>query len=79
MPELDQRIGLAFSYVDKLVSLLGPWQPWVAVPMYPYVGFLRANGVRMLQVDPVNADGIALLPAEQWWSDRGGTNGGHEP
>ncbi|MFI7601991.1 SAV_915 family protein [Actinoplanes sp. NPDC049681] len=47
-----ERVGLAFSSVEALVKTLGPFQPWVGLPMYAYVVWLRVQGVYQIQVDP---------------------------
>lgn len=47
-----ERVGLAFSSVEALVEALGPFQPWVGLPMYSYVVWLRMQGVYRIQVDP---------------------------
>jgi len=49
-----ERVGLAFSSVEALVRTLGPFQPWVGVPMYSYVAWLRMQGVYRIQVDPAH-------------------------
>jgi hypothetical protein len=36
----DERVGLAFSTLPALVARLGPFQPWVGLPMYAYVAWL---------------------------------------
>jgi hypothetical protein len=48
----DERVGLAFSTLPALVATLGPFQPWVGLPMYAYVAWLRMQGVYRVQVDP---------------------------
>jgi hypothetical protein len=50
----DERVGLAFSSVQALVRTLGPFQPWVGLPMYGYVAWLRMQGVYRVQVDPAH-------------------------
>ena len=57
----EERVGLAFSSLDALVRVLGPFQPWVGLPMYAYVTWLRTQGVYRVQVDPVYA-----TDARQW-------------
>jgi hypothetical protein len=47
-----ERVGIAFSSVGALVRTLGEFQPWVGLPMYAYVAWLRAMGVYRVQVDP---------------------------
>jgi hypothetical protein len=49
-----ERVGLAFSSVETLVGALGPFQPWVGLPMYSYVAWLRMQGVYRVQVDPAH-------------------------
>jgi hypothetical protein len=53
LAETDERVGLVFSSPEVLVRTLGPFQPWVGVPMYAYVAWLRTQGVYRVQVDPV--------------------------
>ena len=48
-----ERVGLAFSSVDALVTTLGRWQPWVAMSMAAYVVWLRMHGVVRVHVDPI--------------------------
>lgn len=55
LAESDERVALAFSSVEALVRTLGPYQPWVGVPMYAFVAWLRTQGVDHIQVDPVYA------------------------
>jgi hypothetical protein len=47
------QVALAFSTVEALVRTLGPFQPWIGVPMYAFVAWLRTQGVDRIQVDPV--------------------------
>jgi hypothetical protein len=53
-----EPVGLAFTSVESLVAVLGPWQPWISVPMFSYVAFLRTQGVRRVEVDPVYHDDV---------------------
>lgn len=60
----EQRVGLAFSSPAALVRTLGPFQPWVGLPMYAFVVWLRLQGVYRVQVDPVRTAGVAQWSAE---------------
>jgi hypothetical protein len=53
LAETGERVGLAFSSVEALVRTLGPFQPWLGLPVYAYVAWLRMQGVYRVQVDPV--------------------------
>jgi hypothetical protein len=53
LAETGERVALAFSSVGALVRTLGPAQPWVGVPMYAFVVWLRTQGVDRIEVDPV--------------------------
>ena len=64
LAESDERVALAFSSVEALVRTLGPYQPWVGVPMYAFVVWLRTQGVDHLQVDPVYATDV-----REWSAD----------
>ena len=59
-----ERVGLAFSSVAALVRTLGPFQPWVGLPMYAYVAWLRMQGVYRVQVDPAHPAGAREWSAE---------------
>jgi len=61
LADTDERVGLAFSTVGALIKTLGPFQPWVGLPMYAFVTWLRTQGVYRVQVDPVYA-----TDARQW-------------
>ncbi|MEU4245576.1 SAV_915 family protein [Actinoplanes sp. NPDC026619] len=50
-----EPVGLAFTSAGALVRTLGPFQPWLGMPMYAYVAWLRTQGVDRVQVDPVYA------------------------
>ncbi|MCU7727855.1 hypothetical protein ODJ79_29410 [Actinoplanes sp. KI2] len=58
LAESGERVALAFSSVGNLVRTLGPFQPWVGVPMYAFVVWLRTQGVDHIEVDPVYAGDI---------------------
>ena len=60
----DERVGLAFSSVGELTKTLGPFQPWVGLPMYAYVVWLRMQGVYRIQVDPVHGSEVRQWSAE---------------
>jgi hypothetical protein len=64
LAETDERVGLAFSSREALVRTLGPFQPWVGVPMYAYVTWLRTQGVYRVQVDPVYGVDVRQWSAE---------------
>jgi hypothetical protein len=53
LADTDEPVALAFSSVEALVRTLGPAQPWVGVPMYAFVVWLRTQGVDRIEVDPV--------------------------
>jgi hypothetical protein len=61
LADTDERVGLAFTTPPALVRALGPFQPWVGIPMYAYVVWLRMQGVYRVQVDPVYQN-----DARQW-------------
>ena len=61
LADTDERVGIAFSSIADLVRTLGPFQPWVSLPMYAYVTWLRMQGVYRIQVDPAYAG-----DARQW-------------
>jgi hypothetical protein len=61
----DERVGLAFTSPQELVETLGECQPWISMPMYSYVAWLRMQGVYRVQVDPCYADDVS-----QWSADR---------
>jgi hypothetical protein len=61
----DERVGLAFTSPQALVETLGECQPWISMPMYSYVAWLRMQGVYRVQVDPRYDDDVS-----QWSADR---------
>ena len=63
--DTGEPVGLAFTSIDSLVTVLGPWQPWISVPMFSYVAFLRTQGVTRVEVDPVYHDDVRDWSAER--------------
>ncbi len=63
--DTGEPVGLAFTSVDTLVAVLGSWQPWISVPMFSYVAFLRAQGVSRVEIDPVYHDDVRDWSAER--------------
>ena len=63
--DTGEPVGLAFTSVDSLVAVLGSWQPWISVPMFSYVAFLRTHGVTRVEVDPVYHDDVRDWSAER--------------
>jgi hypothetical protein len=64
LADTDERVGIAFSSVGALVRTLGAFQPWVSLPMFAYVTWLRTQGVYRVQVDPVYAVDVRQWSAE---------------
>jgi hypothetical protein len=59
-----ERVGIAFTTMEALVRTLGEFQPWVGMPMYAYVAWLRAMGVYRVQVDPAYRTDVRQWSAE---------------
>ena len=69
----DERVGLVFSHLDALIATLGDCQPWISMPMYSYVAWLRMQGVYRVQVDPRYDDDVREWSAESltWTVEEG--------
>ena len=59
LAETGEPVALAFSTVAALVRSLGPEQPWLGLPMYAFVVWLRTQDVCRIQIDPVHETGDA--------------------
>jgi hypothetical protein len=62
--DTDERVGLAFTTLEALAEVLGECQPWIGVAMYPYVAWLRLQGVYRVHVDPHYDDDVREWSAE---------------
>ncbi|WP_326774348.1 SAV_915 family protein [Streptomyces sp. NBC_01445] len=52
----DGNVALAFTTLEKLVSALGPAQPWIAASIGPLAEGMREHGARV-RLDPEVAPG----------------------
>ncbi|MFG3368275.1 SAV_915 family protein [Streptomyces sp. NPDC090032] len=52
----DGSVALAFTTLEKLVSALGPAQPWIAASIGPLAEGMRGHGARV-RLDPELAPG----------------------
>jgi hypothetical protein len=57
-----EAVALAFRSPQRLVSQLGPYQPWIGLPAIALAGLLPVLGLRRVLIDPV------LDPAASRWT-----------
>ena len=71
-----ERVGLAFTSPRRLVAVLGPWQPWLGLPMGAYAQWLASAGVTRVHVDPVYADDVSTWTSSALADAARGSEGG---
>ena len=62
--DTGERVGLAFTSPAALAEVLGECQPWISLPMYPYVAWLRVQSVYRVHVDPRYDDDVSGWSAD---------------
>lgn len=59
LPDGGRRLGIAFTSVTALATMLGAYQPWVALSVKDLREILGAQGVTLIIFDPP-------VPEEGW-------------